>query len=352
MFRHAPLLLLTWLFSPALLAQNQQWKEVNLAITDGVIVPAYERFALATVPLTTDAAGFCAAVTQDNLAKLQQDFQQAMDGWQGVQHIQFGPITYFNWNYRLQFWPDDNNAGTRQMDTLLAAADPAVLAPAAFAQQSVGVQGFQALERLLFSNDSLAALQKTPFRCQLVQAIAHNLGDISTGLAKRWHDEFRTTVANADQRGGYFENSRDVTLDYLKAVVESVRRIQRQKLEAVLADSQAAAHERKAESWRSDRSVRNLRVNVAAFAALFSQSKPALSSVLPAADIPAITAAFDKVEKSLAAAPDSMTTALKSPQGYAALKQSRDDINALYEALEVAVKHTDLYLGFNSLDGD
>lgn len=352
MFRQAPLLLLTALLSPLVQAQNQQWKDLNLAITDAVIIPAYEQFARSTAPLVKDADGFCTALTTDNLAKLQQDFQQAMDGWQNVQHIQFGPITYFNWNYRLQFWPDDNNTGSRQLDTLLASDDTALLAPTAFAQQSIGVQGFQALERLLFSADSLAALQKSSYRCQVVQTIAHNLGDISTGLAKRWRDEFRTTIANADQRGGYFESSRDATLEYLKAVVEGMRRIYRQKFVAVLAENQAAAHERKAESWRSDRSVRNLRLNVAAIAALFNQSKPALNSVLLAADIPVINAAFNKAEQSTAMVPDSMTAALKSPEGYAALIKSRDDINALYAALEAATKHTELNLGFNSLDGD
>ena len=99
-----------------------------------------------------------------------------------------------------------------------------MLVPEAFAQQSVGVQGFPALERLLFSDDSLVALQNEPYRCQTVQAISRNLDDIASGVAQRWRDEFRTTVANADERG-IFESAEDATIDYLKAVVESVRRI-------------------------------------------------------------------------------------------------------------------------------
>ena len=120
---------------------------------------------------------------------------------------------------------------------------------------------------------SLADLQKSPFRCQLLQAIAHNIGDIGTNVAKRWKDEFRSTVANASQRGA-FESDRDATLDFLKAVVEDVRRIAKDKLFNVTGETQAAAKERKAESWRSDRSVRNIRLNVDALQALFNQSKP------------------------------------------------------------------------------
>ncbi len=337
--------------SPLLQAQNTDWTPLNLAMTDAVVIPAYERFAAATAPLARNAAGFCAAIDADSLAALQQDFSAAYDGWQGVQHIQFGPITWFNWNFRLQFWPDDKGTGARQLDALLATADPAVLVPEAFAQQSVGVQGFPALERLLFSDDSLVALQNEPYRCQTVQAISRNLDDIASGVAQRWRDEFRTTVANADERG-FFESAEDATIDYMKAVVESVRRIQQQKVQPVLGDNQAAARERRAEAWRMDRSVQHMRTNVAALAALFNDSAPALSSVLQPADLPNIQQAFATLQQHLADAPDSMNTAITTAEGYAAFKQVDADLDALFELLEAGVKGTDLYLGFNSLDGD
>ena len=347
-----PLLLLCGIgLSTALHAQNTDWTPLNLAMTDQVVIPAYERFAAAAAPLAEHGASFCAAVTEASLTQLQQDYLAAADAWQGVQHLQFGPITYFNWNFRLQFWPDEKGTGARQLEALLAAADPAVLSAEAFAQQSVGVQGLPALEQLLFGDAALASLQSQPYRCQLVQAITHNVNDIAGGVAQRWRDEFRTTVATADERG-FFESAQDATIDYLKAVVESVRRIQQQKLEAPLGDSQAAARERRAEAWRSDQSMQHLRTNVAALAALFNDSTPALSSVLVPADLPAIEQAFDKLQQDLAAAPDSMNAALKTPEGYAALVLVRDDLDALFELLEGAVKKTDLYLGFNSLDGD
>jgi predicted lipoprotein len=158
-------------------------------------------------------------------------------------------------------------------------------------------------------------------------------------------------VANADERG-FFESAEDATIDYLKAVVESVRRIQQQKVEAVLGDNQAAARERRAEAWRMDRSMQHLRTNVAALSALFNDSTPALNSVLLPADLSAIDQAFVTLQQHLAAAPDSMNTALTTPEGYAALQQVHADLDALFELLEAGVKNTDLYLGFNSLDGD
>jgi len=332
-------------------APNTNWTEINLAVTDAHVIPSYKAFAASADALNSAAGGFCSSVNADTLAALQTRFHAAMDGWQGVQHIQFGPITYFNWNFRIQYWPDDNGTGARQMNALIAAKDPAVLADAAFDRQSVGVQGFQALESLLFNDTSLADLQADPYRCQVVQTIAANIAEIAAGVASRWEGEFRTTVATADERG-FFESSEDATIDYLKALVEPVRAIQQKKLEAILGDTPAAVRERRAESWRSARTLRNIKLNVAALQQEYNGSQPALGSVLQDADIAIVDAAFAKLTASLAAQPDSLAEALAAADGHAKLLEVVANFDALFEALEAALKNTDLYLGFNSLDGD
>jgi predicted lipoprotein len=330
---------------------NTSWTEVNLAVTDMHVIPAYEVFAGAATELQTRADAFCAAPTADTLPALQSGFHLAMDAWQGVQHIQFGPLTYFNWNFRIQYWPDDNGTGARQLNALIAAKDPAVLATDAFDRQSVGVQGFQALEGLLFDDTSLADLSQDVYRCQVMQTIAANIAEIATGVSTRWKSEFRATVENADERG-FFESAEDATIDYLKALVEPVRRIQEQKLVAVLGETPDVARERRAESWRSQRTLRNIKLNVAALEHEFTASAPPLSSVLHEADVELINAAFAKVIASLQAQPDSLAEALAAEGGHAALLQIAAELDALYEAMEAGLKNTDLYLGFNSLDGD
>jgi predicted lipoprotein len=344
-------LALSLLLSGAASGQSTQWTEVNLALTDAVVIADYEALAVAAADMNRQAKSFCTSITPQSLADLQSAFQLTMDKWQAVQHIQFGPITYFNWNYRLQYWPDDNGTGARQLSALLAGKDNAVLGSEAFARQSVGVQGLQALELLLFTETSLGELQADAYRCNVVQAIAANLDEIAAGVALRWRDEFRTTVATADERG-FFESAEDATIDFLKAEVEPIRSVQQQKLEAILGASQAEARVKRAESWRSERSVRNIKINVASLNRFFNAGNPALSSVLPAEDIEGINAGFAKVEATLAALPDSMTQALDTESGYNNLKQAAADLSALFELLEASLKKTDLYLGFNSLDGD
>jgi predicted lipoprotein len=213
------------------------------------------------------------------------------------------------------------------------------------------VQGYPALERLIFDEDSLQQLQDNDFQCQLVQTIAANLADIANGVESRWRDEFRTTIANADERG-FFESAEDATISYLKALVENVRRVQQQKLEAVLGEDRSSSRVRRAESWRSERSLRNLKLNAAAFHDIFSASEPALNAVFVPDDLPVMEAAFARLTTDLAALPDSMDEALQSDAGYAGLVAVRKDLDALFEALEASLKNTDLYLGFNSLDGD
>lgn len=327
------------------------WTGINLAVTDAHVLPAYARLAESSASLPTVAAAFCAAPDAARLAGLQDSYHAAMDAWQGIAHVQFGPVTYFNWNYRLQYWPDDNGTGARQLDALLAAADAGVLDAQNFERQSVGVQGFPALERLLFDAAALQQLQAEPFRCQLVQAIAANLAGIASGIEQRWREEFRATIA--DPTGsGQFESAQDATVDFYKALVESVRRYQQQKLEAVLGESLQQVRERRAEAWRSQRSLRNLKLNVTALQQLFSAGEPALSTALLAEDLPAIAADFDALQQSLQALPDDFAPLLATDDGYAQLRALDSQLDALFETLEAALKRTDLYLGFNSLDGD
>ena len=333
------------------LAQDADWTAINLAATDSHVIPGYERLAAAGANLRAAGNGVCARLDDGALEALRESFSASFDAWQGVQHLQFGPVTYFNWNFRLQFWPDDNGTGARQLSALIAAADPAVLEAETFGRQSVGVQGFPALERLLFEDNALQQLQAEPYRCQVVEAITTNLADITDGVHRQWVDEFRNIVATADERG-FFESSEDATLDYLKAVVESIRRVQQQKLEPALGNDKDSARPRRAEAWRSDRSTQALRINVQALHDLFDGGEPALKTVLLAEDLPAIDAAFAQAVAATQALPDSLNAALESEDGYVAVKAARDSLDALYEVIEAALKRTDLYLGFNSLDGD
>ena len=338
-----------------LIAQpSENWTEVNLSITDGQIIPRYTAFESSSAGLAAAAQALCQATNAMNLENARNSFHASMDAWQQIQHVQFGPITYFNWNFRLHYWPDEKGTGPRQLDELIAAGNEEVLQSDNFSRESVGVQGFPALERLLFDDESLLAFREDRYRCQAAQTIALNISEIASGVRQRWADEFRTTIANADERG-FFESAEDATIDFLKAQVESVRRIQQQKLEEVIGESAARARVRRAESWRSGRSLRNIKLNVMALKSLFNDSESQsieLSEVFQAEDITVINEAFAQLNSALTPLPDSFEAVLMEEQGHEKLLQIAAHLDALFEAFEAGLKNTDLYLGFNSLDGD
>jgi len=352
-------LLLLGLLSLSTYGQNSEepadnWTEINLAVTDDQVIPAYDDFARATDALVVSARAFCLSPAPEFLETFRSDFHTSMDAWQQIQHIQFGPATYFNWNFRLQYWPDENGTGARQLDALIASDNEDALIMENFARESVGVQGFPALERLLFDEASLQQLTDDSFRCRVAQTIATNINEMATGIYTRWVDEFRNTIANADERG-FFESAEDATIDFMKAQVEPIRRIQQQKIEDVLGESAGRERVRRAESWRSGRSLRNIRFNVAALENLFNgsgETSEQLNNVLYEADISAINDSFEALNAALTILPDSMGEVLEQESGREQLLDLAAKLDALYESLEAALKNTDLYLGFNSLDGD
>ena len=207
-----------------LITQDEDWTAINIAVTDELIVPAYQQLESQSVELMVATETFCADVSSLNLDTLKSTYQQSMLAWQAIQHIQFGPITYFNWNYRIQYWPDERGASGRQLDALIASEDEAILASSAFPRQSVGVQGLPALERILYDDDALNEFQNNAFLCSLTRTIARNINEIGSGVAQRWVDEYRALVLDP-VAGGFYESAEDLSIDFLKALQEGIAKI-------------------------------------------------------------------------------------------------------------------------------
>lgn len=330
-----------------LITQDEDWTAINIAVTDELIVPAYQQLESQSVELMVATETFCADVSSLNLDMLKSTYQQSMLAWQAIQHIQFGPITYFNWNYRIQYWPDERGASGRQLDALIASEDEAILASSAFPRQSVGVQGLPALERILYDDDALNEFQNNAFLCSLTRTIARNINEIGSGVAQRWVDEYRALVLDP-VAGGFYESAEDSSIDFLKALQEGIAKIRDLKLAPALGESFASARTRSAESWRSESSLANIKNNLNSLESLFSAYSPAFYEE----DGAAIDAVFSDLATTLAVLPDSILEALGDERQYVQVKALYSEVEALHEALETALKNTDLYLGFNSLDGD
>lgn len=335
------------------------FQALNEALVEHHVLPRYEAFADAAAALAASLDAACAdgrPTAQETAAA----YHGAMDAWMGVQHLRFGPSELFLRGERIAFWPDTRNTTGRHLAQVLAEHDAAKLQPEIFAAGSVAVQGFPALERLLF--DSEESTWETPFGCQLVRAIGSNLETIAAGLLHDWRDgeePFAAVVRGAGAGNARYFDAKEAALDFAKSLRGALLLAQDYKLGRPLGDSPEAARETRAESWRSGRSLRNVAINLRAARALYEGGGAASFSALTAAQPrgaeldEAVRGALDRLVTAIEAQPDSLVVALEGPEGWQQLNAIRTEARQLLELLGGPLSEVlGLPMGFNSYDGD
>lgn len=351
---------LAGLVTPAV-AVELPYRAVNRHIVETQIVPKYQTLATTTAALETQGSAFCAAPDAIGLDKLRRDFHDSMDAWMAIQHVRFGPIETLMRGFRLQFWPDKNNALGKQLGKLLTERDVAALAPERFQRTSAAVQGLPALERLLFDKEADSVLleesDERTFRCQLLQAVTGNLASIATDLLRDWRDgetAFSKTIDQAGPDNAYFLDHREVSAKLLDGPAFVLQAVTDQKLTRPLGKSLDRAKPKRAESWRSGRSLRNIRLNIEAAAAVYD----GLSALLPDNDDAGalkrrIDAEFAMAKKQLDAIPVTLRDAVTTTDGRAGIESLMQTLAGLSKVLQGPfAQATDLRVGFNALDGD
>jgi hypothetical protein len=206
------------------------FEQVNRELTDAVIVPGYQNFAVATASLEQAMSDFCAAPTAEHLKAARQAFEQAMVAWQHVQPIGFGPIVSGARNSIIQLFPDRRGAISRQLSGALAARDPAVVAPEGLQGKSVALTGFPALEQILYDDERLPGPDGSgpdaDYACALASAIARNLAGIAAAVLEDWQRPggFRDTMLTAAAGNEAYFTAEDASVDLLKSLHNALQR--------------------------------------------------------------------------------------------------------------------------------
>lgn len=340
-------------------AQAIDYTGLNEAVVDSYVLPRYAAFAGAAAELEASLNQSCA----DGRLEAEESAEAlhtAMDAWMEVQHLRFGPAMLFLRYERIEFWPDKRGTTRRHMAQVLSERDPAALEPHTFANGSVAVQGFPALERLMFDSDE--DVWATPFGCQLVNAIGANLNSIASGLLSDWRDgetPYAQVVKTAAEGNESYFDAKEAALEFAKALRGALLLVEDYKLDRPLGDDPDSVRTTRAESWRSARSLRNVRHNLESARALYRETRPvSFSSLLRAQPKgeeldAAISAALDRLVAAAAAEPDSLAAALEAPDGWQKLDAIRVETRQLLELLGGPLSEVlDLPIGFNSYDGD
>jgi len=353
------LLLSLTFFVQANAASLTHW---NLTVVDQHILPAYQKFKASTETLHQNSLSFCQEQNQTQFEQIKTDFKISMADWQSIQHIRFGPIENALRMHRIQMWPDKRGKVAKHLRKLLAAKKIAVLKEDTFMHGSTAVQGFSALEMLLFNNsatEEFFTANKSNYRCQLLIAITSNLSNISKGLVYDWSEAkepFRVYIQTADQGNAYYESEKEVSSTILNNLVTQLILIVDHKLDRPIGKSLNKAYGKRAESWRSRQSLKNIQHNLKALQVLYQmgfehqlKNKELKNKELQEK----VHNGFEVINKTIATIQLPIFEAVKNPGQRKLLIQLRQQTAQLKQLFSVELpKALDIPLGFNSLDGD
>ena len=330
----------------------------NLQAVDAYILPGYTRLAERTQALAQQAERFCQHPDDSGLQQLREHYRLALERWQFIQPIQLGPIEQKLRSYRLQFWPDKRQSVSRHLAELLDKTDDEALEADNFASGSVAVQGFSALERLLFSADdgpsAFTASETGHQRCRVMRAISRNMADISLQVLNEWQSgesPHRQLVATAATGNAAYRDSAAVSARLFNSLRTQLELMLEQKLKAPMGPSAERARGTKSESWRSGQSLSNLEHNLDGVSLLI---RTAFLSRLAASRL------SDRIETQLAQCGQALAQ-IELPLHEAVTDpEQRTRIEALMQAFSVLrdsltgelAPALEIPLGFNSLDGD
>lgn len=305
----------------------------------------YQQLADRTQLLASKADAYCAAPNDAALAEVKESWTGAFAAWQAVRFVDFGPIEQNTRAWKFQFWPDPKNLTASKASYWLKPERESVTA-ADLARDSVAIQGFPAVEYLLFDpqvTDGEGALP-ADLSCRLLTAISHNLENNAAELSNDWGQLEERYLQVADYDNGTLTaamHALEITADWRIAAPLGARG--NGKPNPYLADA-----------WRSGESLIMIKASLQGLADYFVPGLNALmaeNDALPLAED--FSAQLNKTLAHFDALPADITPLLQSDAGIASLNALLADVRTTGQLLTgpIAAKLS-VVRGFNSSDGD
>lgn len=222
-------------------------------IVAGHIRPSAERLAQASDLLVSDLADYCARPGPQTRGHLDRTFADAAGAVAAMDGLRLGPLVQEHRLERLAFWPDPRGLGLRQVQALLAEADPTVLEPGALQQKSVAVQGLTALEFVLYGSGAEALDTPGSYRCRYGEAIAANVRTIAHEIAAAWEaeDGAAALFLAPGPENPLYRTHKEAAGALVAAMATGLEILADQKIRAPLGETAEKARPRLAFLWRS-----------------------------------------------------------------------------------------------------
>jgi hypothetical protein len=310
---------------------------------DAHVLPRIDRLAAAGADLAAAAAEDC----RPRARALRDAYHAAYDAWAGVSHLRFGPMETESRGFALAFWPDTRGSTARTLAGLIAEKDPVVDDPAAFATVSVAGRGLLALERLLY-DARFAGGGGTGYHCRLVRAVARDIGRTAAAVRAGW-DGHALRMRRAGAADTVLYRSPTEALRTLFTAVDTGLEFNAELRLGRPMGSFDRPRPGRAEARRSGRSLRNLRLSLAAVGELAG----ILAARAAPADRAAIAQAFARADRTAAALDDPVFAAVATPQGRVRVEALQQRVRDAREAVATRLGPSlGVAAGFNALDGD
>jgi predicted lipoprotein len=314
------------------------------ALAEQYIIPGYQQLAMHTDTLRHTAKTYCESPSATSAAHIQQGYIDAFLAWQSIQHIRFGPIQYLMREHRFQLWPDKRSTVSKHLAQLLNEPETASLN---IAKKSVAVQGFSALEQLLFPQPRLET-------CRVINAISINLHQMANATIADWitgEAPFQQWFTQPNENNPLYATETELAGEILNNLHTQFEILITQKLARPLGKNQKKARSKRAEGWRSGTSITALRRNIQACQTLYQHTFARELGDQPIAQ--QINDQFTQAIKLTETLRLPLDQAVKNPQERPKLIQLQTKLQQLHQLIKQEMATIlNLSLGFNNLDGD
>ena len=313
------------------------------------IRPQTKAFAARTAELSKAMYVLC---ENGDLAGAQEAFAEAATAYGRIEFLRVGPLMEDNRSDRILFFPDRKGIGLRQVQQLLAEADLTAATVPGLQQKSVAVQGFGALEFVLFGTGfETLPTSDGAFRCAYGAAIAKNLEEMAAEIAAGWADPEGIAKRLTQPDPAYADYR--TTTESLEAIVglvsHGIEGVRDTRINPFIAKGDDKANPKQALFWRSNQTLPMLKANFDGLRRLIELSSVVTDPTLAQE----VTAAFARADAAIALVTSPVETAVVDPTQAAALNDlvtSTQDLQRLIgEDLSATLG---LSVGFSSLDGD
>lgn len=308
----------------------------SLAVLDRQFAAFRDR----TAELAATSALYCDGGT--DLAAVEDAFAAAWVAWAPLDSYQFGPIQNRGAALIVNFWPDEKNFVGRALRDLLKQPPETQADPAYVAQISAAVQGFPALELLLYT--------EAP-ECPAIRGISGNLAALAAALYADWFGPggWAELALAAGPDNAVYLTPDEFTKTLYTALDYGLDRVEEVRLARPLGTYEQSFPTR-AEAWRSGLTNALVAAQLLGAAELVDQG---FDGALPDDDRLEVMTEFAEAQERLTGLGQPIAEAVKDP----VTRFRVETLETKIEALKAEVAHEvgpnlGVDTGFSAADGD